>query len=835
VDCSDCTCFVKPDTLPVPATCRAEGLIAVVFDAPTGAEPRRTVLDGVAGEIFAATLKSVARYADPGRSHADILDEIGIFYAVARPVPGGKAPKVATIRNCNARLMAELEAARPRMVLSVGAAACQALAFANVSLRDYRGQMRWLDLPSGGRVPWVATLSPGAVARSTDLYRDLSYDVLKTWTQKEPLPAPDVTIYVPRTSDDLRASVAVLDGFSEVSCDVETTGVRPHRDKLLSVGFGAYYGDNKYVSVIAPYELLDDPEAREICWDTVFRKTRRTIFQNGKFDLAFLARWFGEPTPPDALLGDTLLLGHLLDERPNRDNSRVRGLGLKEQAAVRYDQEDYHWDWGAFYATPEAERDWDGLYGYQSLDVAYTARWWKDLVEEAMAESPRLLDVHDSVVMPGARTLSACELAGAPVDRDWLLEFSHWLRRRIARRESALLRASYDLGFPPDVGIGSPAQIADVMYDVWKMTPDVRRKHKDKDSVTPDRSTDKEHIEAAIVKYVTCNDEALVRAARWLRSLLRWRADKKNLSTYSETLLERVDEDGRIRASFLLHGTATGRLSSREPNLQNIPAVDRHGATPYPPRRAFAPPPGYLWVEADYSQLELRVAAWLSGDPDFIRVFAEGKDIHTEVASTMFSKPPEQISKPERFLAKAVDFGILYGRTGEAISKGAEMDYLERKLGGRRWDVPTANAFIAKFMRGYPRLAEWLEENAADAVKNGYVESPFGRRRRFPFKPRTKYEVWAIGRQANNTPIQSAASDLCLMAMARIALRLPEGATVLFPVHDSICLEVRADLMPEVEKILREEMEQTVGGVPLTVDVECGPSWADLHDVRSHA
>ena len=193
MDCTDCTCLVRPDTLPVPATCRAEGLIAVVFDAPTGAEPRRTVLDGVTGEVFAATLKAVARYADPGRSHADVLDDVGLFYAVARPVPGGKAPNVVALRNCHDRLIAELDAARPRVVLSLGAAACSSLAWATAPLRDYRGQMRWLDLPSG-RIPWVATLSPGSVARSTDLYRDLQYDVLKAWAQPAPEEPPRVVL-----------------------------------------------------------------------------------------------------------------------------------------------------------------------------------------------------------------------------------------------------------------------------------------------------------------------------------------------------------------------------------------------------------------------------------------------------------------------------------------------------------------------------------------------------------------------------------------------------------------------------------------------------------------
>ena len=830
--------------------------LVIVLDAPVKG---RGPFNGVDGEVLLATLQGVAKAA----GHAgDVRDSVEVVYVSSEPVPGGRPPKIAVIREQRERLFSEVRVRWPCSVLSVGAAACTALSRSEraVPLTKWRGQMRWLDL-GDVLAPWVPTLSAGSVAKSLDLYRDLAADVWKVWTQEAPLPAPDVEVVVPRDVDALRAALSILGPATVVSCDVETTGFRPHTDQLMSVAFGAIADDLSGYSVVVPRELLGSREVQNLCWDEVYTRDRhRTVFQNGKFDMAFLSTWFRDDIPRGAFIGDTLLLGHLLDERPNRPTSRCRGLGLKEQAAIRYDYPDYHWDWDAFYkamrehdswdasGAPDEEEppdaDWAGLYYYQSLDVYFTARLWHDLVAEADAESPRLLEAHDTVLVPAAKVLSACELRGAPVDRLWLTEFAGWLRRRIDRRRRVLEAVVGVLGAPDGISIGSPAQIADLMYDVWQMTPDVRRrKHLAPDA--EDRSTDKEHIEAAIAKYRDWDgDPRLRRCARWLRTLLRWRADQKNLSTYSETILAKSDADGRVRASFWLHGTATGRLSSSEPNLQNIPAVslvkgqyvERRSGKPttWPARRGFAPEPGYSWVEADYSQLELRVAAWLSGDDRLRQVFVDGKDIHLEVASTMFSKPAEEISKPERFLAKAVDFGILYGRTGKAISKGAEMDYLERELHGKRWDEATAEAFIAKFMRGYPQLSAWLASNAAKALADYYVESPFGRRRRFPFKPRTRWERLAIERQANNTPIQSAASDICLQAMWRLDARfsvghLARGAELLFPVHDSICLIVRDDLVAEVTEILREEMEQEVGGVPLTIDVEVGPSWADVH------
>lgn len=672
-----------------------------------------------------------------------------------------------------------------------------------------------------------------------------------------------VEIVVPRSLDALRGALAPLESAKTVACDVETTGVRPYAERLLSVGVGARYDDGGAYVVIVPYELVRDPlpEVLDLTWDVVFRKSRRTVFQNGKFDTQFLARWFGEPVSQDAFLGDTLLLAYLLDERPRKD--RIGSLGLKEQSGYRYDQPDYHWDWEKFYAAmehdgvhplrtrhdasscrwphpdPEWQTDWDGLYRYQSLDVYFTLRWWEDLVSEAQAESPRIMECLDAVVMPASKALAACEHAGAPLDFDWVHRFSAWLSRRIERRSRALTEVAGRIG-GAGVNVGSPAQVADLMYDAWEMKPDMRRRKRTTSGlVTEDRSTDREHLEAASLKYMQSGTDVQRRGARWLRTLLRWRMDVKMMSTYSETLVARADSDHRVRASFLIHGTSTGRISSSGPNLQNIPAVSIVGdsyverrsgkPTKWPARRAFAPRPGYLWVEADYSQLELRVAAALSGDESFTRVFVERRDIHLEVASTMFSKPPELVTKPERFLAKAVDFGILYGRTARAIVNGAEMDFLERELHGARWDEPTAQAFINKFLRGFPQLRDWIRETGEQALIDHYVETPFGRRRRFPFTPRNKYERMAIMRQAVNTPVQSAASDLCLMAMSRIIPRLAEGATMLFPVHDSVCLEVREDLLEETTRVLREEMEVVFMGVPLEVDVESGPSWAEVH------
>jgi DNA polymerase-1 len=431
--------------------------------------------------------------------------------------------------------------------------------------------------------------------------------------------------------------------------------------------------------------------------------------------------------------------------------------------------------------------------------------------------------------MPVSRAVARCELTGAPVDLGWIEQTIDAFDRRITRRRRVLEREIVSLAPTMVVdNVLSPQQIADVMYDEWGMTPDVRKHGK---LVEDDRSTDKDHVRSAVSKYL---GTPLDKQARWLRSLQNLRRDVKTQTTFRKSLYDRADSDERVRPTLLIHGTSTGRLSSQGPNLQNVPSVDREDSSHWHPmRQAFRPKDGWVWVEVDYSQLELRVAAALSQDPDLIEVFRSGRDVHLEIASSIFSKEPERISKVERFLAKAVGFGIIYGRGARALATGAEMRYVEQRLDGKAWTEEQAEAFIGKFLRTYPRLSGWMTETQETTLANGYVESPFGRRRRFPLMPSSRGEVGAIRRQAVNTPIQSAASDICLLAMGQLQAET-EGmdVRVLFPVHDSICLEAKTEAIGDLERTARRVMERDFEGVPLTVDFEYGPTWAEVKKGR---
>lgn len=776
-------------------------------------------MSGVGGAYLERVLEACARAASVDLEHSP-------FYAVAEPQPGGKAPAIAVVREERDRLFEELEDYQPDAVLSLGAGALNALAVDSpkaLTISKERGRMRLL-----GDTPWLPTISHLAVIKHSDLHRDLANDAYKVMTQPGPLPPMDIELIVAHSPAELMSALELLEGASVVAVDVETTGLHPYSDELLTVGFGATYDDTHGIAVVASRAIVKG-DIGDILWDATWRKSRRSVGHNFKFDMQFMTGHVGFP-PDGAHLGDTLLLAHLLDERPNRPTSRVRGLGLKDLVAVRYDQQ-YGFDFKEFYERPADEQppeEWDKLYRYLGMDVVYTARLWHDLQAEAESESPALMNAHDTLLMPVSRAIARCELGGAPVNVRWIRETVRLFDRRIERLQGALERALAQLTDREVTNINAPMQIANVMYDDWAMTPDVRKNGRKLDG---DRSTDKDHIKAAVAKYL---GTSLDREARWLRALVSLRRDIKTRTTYQKSLLDRVDRDKRVRASFLIHGTSTGRLSSQGPNLQNVPSLDREDASRFRPmRRAFQPRKGNVWVEVDYSQLELRVAAALSGDPDLAEVFRSGRDVHMEIATAIFSKPADQIAKAERFLAKAVSFGIVYGRGPKALATGTEMRYAERELGMKPWTEDQASIFIKKFLRGYPRLSEWIEELHATVPAQGYVETPYGRRRRFPLTPKSRGELGSIQRQAVNTPVQSVASDICLEAMIRIQQRIERDglpAQVLFPVHDSICIEVAEDWALELESVCREEMERDFMGVPLRVDYEFGPTWADVKE-----
>lgn len=733
--------------------------------------------------------------------------EVYFTNAVMCHPPGNATPTPTMWEACSERLFAELREVEPAKVLTVGGIALSALHRSKTPLpiTKRHGQGETIDLGEGKSTFAVSAYHPAFILRDNDLYRDLAADLAKLVKQDGPFPMPDIQLEVCTTAGEVDEWLETLATASRISVDLETTGLSPIDNTVMSIGFGALKDDDSGLSVIIPHELVGNRLVMDVVQDFLEAYDGKIYFHNAKFDMQFIEVWLG------CRLrlrhgNDTMLMRYAQDERPaGRDDSgrAYRTHGLKDLSRMRYDIPDFHFDFDKFFAQTEEERDYATLYKYQGLDCNSTVRLSGELESELAAESPALPKLVENVLWPATVALTEIELHGTLIDQPYFRQLGIEIGTKLEGQLARLKELAKSLAGIEDFNPNSHVQVKKVVFDKLKLKS----------------------------KYGTVEREELLGMARtvdgdakeFILTTAEYRQKSRELGTYVNGLLARVGPDGRIRSDFLLHGTATGRLSSRDPNLQNIPTLIgkeiRHG---------FTVPPGYLFVEADQSQLELRVAAWLSQDPALMGAFINGDDIHRLVAAKMFRKDPKDVTKFERYMAKYVDFGVLYGRGAKSLATGWEMEYL-KDMGGTAWTIPEAEKFLQEFLNGFPKLKAWINTQHMLVRQRGFTETPLGRRRRFPL--RMNDNIFAIERQCVNTPIQSFASDIVLTALTRLHFSLPEGAHILFTVHDSIAFEVREDLLDVVSAMIKYEMEENLPipmNVPLKAEIKVGTRWESL-------
>ena len=291
-------------------------------------------------------------------------------------------------------------------------------------------------------------------------------------------------------------------------------------------------------------------------------------------------------------------------------------------------------------------------------------------------------------------------------------------------------------------------------------------------------------------------------------------------STYVDGLLKLIHPDGRVHSVFKQTETRTGRISSTEPNMQNIPVRKEIGRNM---RKFFVAEDGYTLLDADYSQIELRVLASVCGDKNMQEAFSEGRDIHTSTAAQVFDIPEDFVTPEMRSAAKAVNFGIIYGIGAFSLSKDIGVTVAEAKR------------YIKNYLDNFPKVSEFMDKTVDDGIKNGYVTTLFGRRRYIPELSASNKVLQAFGkRAAMNAPIQGAAADIIKIAMVRVYKKLREedlDARLILQVHDELIIEAAEKDKDRAEKILKDEMENAVKlAVPMTVDVNSGRSWYEAKD-----
>ena len=398
------------------------------------------------------------------------------------------------------------------------------------------------------------------------------------------------------------------------------------------------------------------------------------------------------------------------------------------------------------------------------------------------------------IELPLCPVLAEMECSGVLVDREALAEFGAGLVSRI----DALQQSIRDMA-GREFNVNSPKQLGEVLFEElmlpggkktktgWSTNADVLEKLRDKHPI--------------------------------INAILDFRTLSKLKSTYADGLLKVIDPDGRIRTSFQMTVTDTGRLSSREPNLQNIPIRKEEGAAI---RKMFVAAPGKVLVDADYSQIELRLLAHISGDENMIRAFLSGEDIHAVTASQVFGVPLADVTKKMRSNAKAVNFGIVYGISAWSLAQDIGVSN------------PEAKAYMDAYLSKYSGVRDYQKSVVEQAKRDGFVQTVYGRRRALPELKSSNFQLRSFGeRVALNMPIQGAAADIIKLAMVRVHRRLrselPEAKLIL-QIHDELLVECSEAESARVQTILTEEMEGAAAlAVPLIAEAKVGKSWAEAH------
>ncbi|MFW5788792.1 MAG: DNA polymerase I [Spirochaetota bacterium] len=575
-----------------------------------------------------------------------------------------------------------------------------------------------------------------------------------------------------------------------VAFDCETTSLDAMTAQPIGFSFATESGKACYVALHGPHgPVLPTDECRSRIGTLLEDPAVRVVGQNLKYDYKVVARWGVRIANP---WFDTMIAAWLLDTESNR-------LGMDALA------EDYLGYSTLHYAdvVPKAARgEPENTFDVVPLDraTAYAAED-ADITLRLSRVLARLLDEHGmttlfhEIEMPLLPILAEMELEGIRLDTAELAKYSVELESELADIEQEI----YSL-VGHEFNIGSTKQLQQVLFEERKLTPGKKTKTGYSTDVSVLQDLAREDPVPALV--------------------LRNRTLSKLKSTYVDSLPEMVKPDtGRIHTHFNINGTATGRISSTDPNLQNIPIRDEEGRRI---RSAFVPRDGWRFVSADYSQIELVVLAHLSDDPGLKKAFAEGVDVHRHTGSLIFGVEPDDVTAAQRRIAKTINFGVMYGMSTFRLARDLQISRRE------------AEAFIEAYFTTYSRIKSFIDETVARAEERGYVETILGRRRYLAnISNRNRTVKMASERIAVNTPIQGSAADIIKKAMIDLSAVLRERSLesrLLLQVHDELILECPVAEVEEVGELVKEVMADAVElSIPLKVSVETGSSWGEMH------
>ena len=623
-----------------------------------------------------------------------------------------------------------------------------------------------------------APVAAQAEALQTESHIDDSADVVTDITQT---PHDYRTI---TSEQELLQMCDYLRGFKEFAVDTETTGVNPITSKIVGMSFAAepfkaWYlplnvvNGERYIDIVRP--LLEDESIAK-------------IGQNIKFDIIVLDR------VGIKLAGrkyDTMLLHYLIDSeaRHNMDfisESYLSYRPISIEALIGRGTKQLTMDMIPVERVAE----------YAAEDADVTLRLKERLYSEV--ERLGMSELYHKVEEPMIDVLAQMELTGVVIDSQALADYGVELNARMSHLEQEIC----ELADEPTLNINSSRQLGEVLFGKLRIA------QKPKMTKTKQYSTEEEYLQGFAKDFPIVS------------KVLEYRGVKKLLSTYVEALPKLVnDETGRIHTSYNQAVTATGRLSSTNPNLQNIPIRDELGK---PIREAFVASTGNVIVSADYSQIELRLMAHLSGDKALIEAFHDGEDIHAATAARLYGKRANEVSSDERRRAKTANFGIIYGISAFGLAQ--RLDIANRD----------AKELIESYFISYPGVKQYMDDAVAKATESGYVETMFMRRRQLRDITSANRTVRGVAeRNAINAPIQGSAADIMKLAMVEIARRFKaEGikSQMIMQVHDEVVIDTLPAELDRVCRVVKEAMESVVElRVPLVAEVNSGRNWLEAH------
>ncbi len=593
------------------------------------------------------------------------------------------------------------------------------------------------------------------------------------------------------TERQLNELVAALQAAPHFAFDTETNGLDEFRSDLVGFSFATEPGAGWYLPV-----AHTGPDVEQLPAETIQAALqplledgkRPKIGHNAKFDMLVLRRWGCEV---QGVVFDSMIAAQLLGKRG----------GLKDLALYELDVE--MTEITTLIGTGKAQTTFDTVpldraTAYAGADADITLRLYSHLAEQ-LAALPRIQHIFETIEMPLIPVLADMEWAGIKIDVGVLQGLSTQMYHRLQKIEQELTVLAGQ-SFNP----GSSQQVSDILFDKLQLpTAGLSKVKSGHYSITAD-VLDKLRGEHAIIDLI-----------------LEYRQLTKLKSTYIDALPLLVDKQNRVHTSYNQIGSSTGRLSSQDPNLQNIPIRSEQGREI---RRAFVSEPGRQLLAADYSQIELRILAHTTQDPALLEIFKQGQDIHAATAARLFGVPITQITKNQRRIAKMTVFGTVYGISSFGLSARTDLSRSDAQL------------LITGLFETYPGLRAFFDHTLEEGRNQGYVETLLGRRRYMPELTSTNgARRQAAEREAINAPIQGTSADLIKMAMVRLhdeLVRRALGAKMLLQVHDELVLEVPDAEVAEVRQLVQATMSEVYPEltVPLEVHLATGTDWDSMEE-----